>query len=35
MFPDAASRPARHTLRTDLQGGMQLQLEIMAVLGQG
>ena len=35
MFPDAASRPARHTLRSDLQGGMQLQLEIMAVLGQG
>jgi len=35
MFPDDASRPARHTLPTDLQGGMQLQLEIMAVLGQG
>ena len=35
MFPDAASRPARHTLRTDLQGSMQLQLEIMAVLRHG
>ena len=35
MFPDAASRPARHTLPTELQGGTQLQLEIMAVLGQG
>lgn len=35
MFPDAASRPARHTLRSDLQEGTQLQLEIMAVLGQG
>lgn len=35
MFPDAASRPARHTLPAELQGGMQLQLEIMAVLGQG
>ena len=35
MFPDEASRPARHTLRTDLQGRTQLQLEIMAVLGQG
>jgi len=35
MFPDAASRPARHTLRSELQGQMQLQLEIMAVLGQG
>lgn len=35
MFPDAASRPARHTLRFDLQGSTQLQLEIMAVLGHG
>ena len=35
MFPDAASRPARHTLRYELQGSMQLQIEIMAVLGEG
>ena len=35
MFPDAASRPARHTLRSDLQPGTQLQVEIMAVIGQG
>jgi 2-iminobutanoate/2-iminopropanoate deaminase len=35
MFPDEASRPARHMLPADLQGSMQLQLEIMAVLGQG
>jgi 2-iminobutanoate/2-iminopropanoate deaminase len=35
MFPDEASRPARHTLHADLQGHTQLQLEIMAVLGQG
>jgi 2-iminobutanoate/2-iminopropanoate deaminase len=35
MFPDEASRPARHTLHAELQDGMQLQLEIMAVLGQG
>lgn len=35
MFPDEASRPARHMLATDLPRGMQLQLEIMAVLGQG
>jgi 2-iminobutanoate/2-iminopropanoate deaminase len=35
MFPDAASRPARHTLHSDLQGSTQLQVEIMAVLGQG
>lgn len=35
MFPDEASRPARHMLITDLQSGTQLQLEIMAVLGEG
>ena len=35
MFPDEASRPARHMLRTDLQAGTQLQLEIIAVLGHG
>ena len=34
MFPDEASRPARHMLRTDLRAGTRLQLEIMAVLGQ-
>ncbi len=33
MFPDEASRPARHTLRIDLAGSMQIQLEILAVLG--
>jgi hypothetical protein len=35
MFPDEASRPARHMLRTELQGRTQLQLEILAVLRQG
>lgn len=35
MFPDAASRPARHTLRTDLADPLQIQLEITAVLGEG
>ena len=35
MFPDEASRPARHMLSTDLRADTQLQLEIMAVLGQG
>ena len=35
MFPDEDSRPARHMLRTDLQAGTQLQLEVIAVLGQG
>ena len=35
MFPDEASRPARHTLRIDLAGSMQIQLEILAVLGEG
>lgn len=35
LFPDEASRPARHTLRTDLPGPVQIQLEILAVLGEG
>ncbi len=35
MFPDEASRPARHTLRIDLAAPMQLQLEITAVIGAG
>lgn len=35
MFPDEASRPARHMLSADLRAGTQLQLEIMAVLGGG
>ena len=32
MFPDPASRPARHTQVQDLPGGMQIQCEIYAVL---
>ena len=35
MFPDEASRPARHTLRIDLAEPMLIQLEILAVLGEG
>jgi enamine deaminase RidA (YjgF/YER057c/UK114 family) len=35
MFPDAASRPARHTLRIDLAEPLQIQLEITAVIGEG
>jgi 2-iminobutanoate/2-iminopropanoate deaminase len=35
MFPDAASRPARHTLRIDLADPLHIQLEITAVLGEG
>ena len=31
-FPDAEDRPARHTLRFDLPGGMLLQCELIAVL---
>ncbi len=33
-FPDAADRPARHTLVYDLQHGMLLQLEVIAVIGE-
>jgi 2-iminobutanoate/2-iminopropanoate deaminase len=35
LFPDEASRPARHTLRIDLADPLQIQLEITAVLGEG
>jgi 2-iminobutanoate/2-iminopropanoate deaminase len=31
-FPDAHDRPARHTLIYDLQGGMLLQLEVIAIV---
>lgn len=31
-FPDPDDRPARHTLIYDLQGGMLVQLEIIAVV---
>lgn len=31
-FPDPHDRPARHTLVYDLQGGMLLQLEVVAVV---
>jgi enamine deaminase RidA (YjgF/YER057c/UK114 family) len=33
MFPDEHARPARHTMNADLQGGMLVQCEIMAVIG--
>ena len=36
MFPDPQSRPARHTLTsTDLVAPMQVQCDLMAVLGEG
>jgi len=31
-FPDPADRPARHTVIHDLRGGMQVQIEIVAVI---
>ena len=33
-FPDPHDRPARHTLMYDLQGGMLLQLEAIAIVGE-
>lgn len=33
-FPDAASRPARHMQTYDLQHGMLMQMEFVAVLSQ-
>src|SRR6202008_613919 len=36
MFPDASSRPARHTLTSrDFTAPMQIQCDLMAVLGEG
>jgi hypothetical protein len=36
MFPDAHSRPARHTLTsTDLNPPMQIQCDLLAVLDDG
>lgn len=35
MFPDPASRPARHTLSIDLHPSLHIQLEITALLGEG
>lgn len=35
MFPDRASRPARHVLSADQPGSRLLLLEITAVLGEG
>jgi len=36
MFPDAHSRPARHTLTsTDLNPPMQIQCDLLAVLDEG
>jgi 2-iminobutanoate/2-iminopropanoate deaminase len=34
-FPDPHDRPARHVLNYDLQHGMLLQLEVVAVLQEG
>jgi 2-iminobutanoate/2-iminopropanoate deaminase len=34
MFPDEASRPARHTMRANLDGGMLVQCDFTAVIGE-
>ena len=33
MFPDPQSRPARHTMNADLDGGKLVECEFVAVLG--
>jgi len=35
LFPDPGSRPARHALKADLEGGMLIQCDFIAVLGKG
>ena len=32
MFPDASSRPTRHAMKANLEGGMQIQCDFIAVL---
>lgn len=32
MFPDEASRPARHSLQADLEGRLEIQCDFVAVL---
>ncbi|MEL5991786.1 RidA family protein [Microbacterium phosphatis] len=34
MFPDRASRPARHVVKADLDGGLLAQADVIAVVGQ-
>lgn len=34
MFPDPDDRPARHAILADLPGGMLVQLEVIAVVGE-
>ena len=34
-FPDPHDRPARHTMVTDLPGGMLVQIEVVAVVKDG
>lgn len=34
MFPDPSSRPARHTLQSDLYGEILVQADVMAVIGE-
>lgn len=33
MFPDEAARPARHTLKANLDGGMLIQCDFVAIVG--
>jgi len=35
VFPDAASRPARHTMQADLDGDKLIECDFVAVLAQG
>jgi len=35
FFPDAATRPARHTMQADLDGGKLIECDFVAVLNEG
>ncbi|WP_430699229.1 RidA family protein [Mesorhizobium humile] len=34
MFPDAASRPARHSFQAELDGRIEIQCDVTAVIGR-
>lgn len=35
MFPDPASRPARHVVKAEIDGGILIQADLIAILDEG
>lgn len=34
MFPNEANRPARHSFQVDLEGGIEIQCDVTAIIGR-